>query len=448
MKTRFLALLVAVFVIIGLASAQSYSIRITYNTNLRVAGSLQSNIVETAPAGTILNVIGSANRWLQISRNGHVWMADWVGYTRVEQTAPTQTQTQTVSNIDNCCFVDRQCNTDQQWERGYFEFQIGYCTEPTESQAVTSSRVDNCCFVDRQCNTDAEWTSGYVAWQRHECVSAIDNCCQLYRECHTDEDWQRGAQSFASGGCNSSDRTSLPVQASTQPVLSTATVIIPEGVDNCCQVNRQCHTDDDWVRGFNDFRSNQCAGAAPTTSNAPIAGPIPEGVDNCCFVNWECHSEQDYVSGYERFKHNLCYVPSIEGGINLDGSAAFRGRIKEALQLLLNGAPKWYAYVINGLHVIRERPGRSASVTSQYGVMKVDPNRYNTYDLAAVIVHEACHAHRYSAGLETGGYKGERDCTTKEIEVLRIFGSGSPELHHEEWLLANMFRAEHQWWRD
>ena len=81
MKTRFLALLVAVFVMIGLASAQSYSIRITYNTNLRVAGSLQSNIVETAPAGTILNVIGSANRWLQISRNGHVWMADWVGYT-------------------------------------------------------------------------------------------------------------------------------------------------------------------------------------------------------------------------------------------------------------------------------------------------------------------------------------------------------------------------------
>ena len=99
----------SVFLIHSIGLAQGYSIRITYNTNLRESYSLESAIVETASAGTTLTVVGSNKRWLRINRNGsEVWMADWVGYTRVEDSAPTQTQT--AANIDNCCFVDRQCN--------------------------------------------------------------------------------------------------------------------------------------------------------------------------------------------------------------------------------------------------------------------------------------------------------------------------------------------------
>ncbi len=29
----------------------------------------------------------------------------------------------TVSAIDNCCFVDRQCHSDQDWVNGYWAFQ-------------------------------------------------------------------------------------------------------------------------------------------------------------------------------------------------------------------------------------------------------------------------------------------------------------------------------------
>ena len=354
----------------GVASAQTYSIRVAFNTNLRASYSLDSAVLSSARAGTTLLVVGQHNRWLRVQRDGReYWMASWVRHERVADTAPAQPQP---SNIDNCCFVDRHCASDQEWTDGYYAFQNGQCAAPSQTQPQT--------------------------------------------------------------------------QTSTQPV----TVTIPAGVDNCCQVNRQCQTDEEWVRGYNDYRDNQCQGAAPPSTTAPVSGPIPEGIDNCCFLNMQCHSDQDYVSGYERFKYNLCHVSSVEGGIKIEGSGAFRGRIKEALQMLLDRVPRWYVYVTSGsgLHVIRERPGRAASVTSRIGVMKVDAFYYAVFDLAAVIVHEACHAHRYSDGLESGGYHGERDCTEKEVEVLRVLGPGSPQLQHELWLLDNMHKTENQWWHD
>ena len=76
MKTKLLAAIGCLPLFCGLASAQSYAIRVTFNTNLRAGASLQASIVETAPASTTLNVV-SADRWLRINRNGNeVWMAE------------------------------------------------------------------------------------------------------------------------------------------------------------------------------------------------------------------------------------------------------------------------------------------------------------------------------------------------------------------------------------
>ena len=176
MKTKLIAAIITVFILCNVASAQDYDIRIEHYTNLRASHSLQSAIIETAPAGTILQVIGSVNRWLRINRNGNeVWMASWVGHTRVEGSELTVSQP--ANNIDNCCFVDRQCNSDQQWTDGYWAFQNGQCTAPAQTQTQTSTQpassspaqVDNCCFVDRQCATNSEWTDGYYAYQNNQC---------------------------------------------------------------------------------------------------------------------------------------------------------------------------------------------------------------------------------------------------------------------------------------
>ena len=182
MKAKLFAVLMAMFVWCSLASAQSYAIRVTFNTNLRAAASLQASIVETAPAGTTLNVVGSNNRWLRIDHDGsEVYMADWLKYSRIDASDQTgtqlQTSSQTASNIDNCCFVDWQCTTDQEWTDGYWAFQNNQCTAPTGSQTRTSSQatsidpaqIDNCCYAGWQCNTDDDWITGFHAFQTNQC---------------------------------------------------------------------------------------------------------------------------------------------------------------------------------------------------------------------------------------------------------------------------------------
>ena len=178
MSARLFAVLIAVFASSNVAFAQGYSVRVTFNTNLRATYNLQGGIVETVPAGSILQVIGEFNRWLKISRNGNeVWMANWVGHSRVESSIGTQTSAQPASDIDNCCFVDRQCDSDQEWTDGYWAFQNGQCAAPTQSRtqastqtgSSTPSQIDNCCYAGWQCHSAADWASGFHAFQRNQC---------------------------------------------------------------------------------------------------------------------------------------------------------------------------------------------------------------------------------------------------------------------------------------
>ena len=181
MKTKLLAAASLLLMFCSVAAAQDFSIRISKNTNLRSIASLQGRIVETAKAGATLHVIGSQGKWFKISHSsGGVWMANWVSYTRVESPAPA---TAPVANIDNCCFVDRQCHTEQDWSDGYWAFQNKQCAAPVQSgqpaQQPASSApasqspagVDNCCYLGWQCNTEEEWNRGFHAYQHNQCYS-------------------------------------------------------------------------------------------------------------------------------------------------------------------------------------------------------------------------------------------------------------------------------------
>ena len=88
----------------------------------------------------------------------------------------------TSSQTDNCFGVDRQCDTDEQWIRGWWAFRNNQCAAPsqqrqstaaqTQRQSGASQDIDNCCFIGWQCNTNAEWTSGYFAFQHDQCASS------------------------------------------------------------------------------------------------------------------------------------------------------------------------------------------------------------------------------------------------------------------------------------
>ena len=181
---RFSALMALAF-ICGLASAQSYAIRVAYNTNLRSAPSLDAAVAATAPAGSTWQVSGEFNRWLKIShQSGDVWMAGWVSHSRVagvETSAQPPSPQQSAAPVDNCCFVDRQCDSEQDWQAGYWAFQKDQCAAPVQRQSGASSQVpaqssgaapaniDNCCFIGWRCQSDDDWANGYQAYQSNQC---------------------------------------------------------------------------------------------------------------------------------------------------------------------------------------------------------------------------------------------------------------------------------------
>ena len=373
MKARLFILLLAILALCNVASAQSYSIRVAFNTVLRASYSLDSAALSLARAGTTLQVVGQHDRWLLVQRDGReYWMASWVRYERLETSAPAQPQP---SNIDNCCFVDRQCSSDQQWTDGYWAFQNGQCAAPAQTQPQTS----------------------------------------------------------------------------TQPV----TVAIPTGVDNCCQVNRQCHSDDDWVRGYHDFHDNQCEGAPPP-STAPVSGPFPEGVDNCCRVNQQCHSDEDWTRGWLAFQHFQCNVPPATQGVNIQGSPAFVSQVRNAFALLRDRAPQWWKYSTTGLNTMKMIPeGGISGVythTKTYEDTLSEALKFGTGEAGLVyviygIVHEACHVHEEHRFVGKGTLAEEKACMEASLHALETVNPAHRgTIEWIRWVIANIYDPDVQWW--
>ncbi len=95
-------------------------------------------------------------------------------------------------------------------------------------------------------------------------------------------------------------------------VLLSATALTVSGTDNCCFVDRQCHSDRDWIDGYYAFQNHQCAAPAPsqTVASSQPVGAAPAQIDNCCFVDRQCHSDQDWIAGYHAYQNNQCAAPA------------------------------------------------------------------------------------------------------------------------------------------
>ncbi len=357
------------------ASAQGYDIRVWQNTNLRYSPSLSSGVYKSARAGSTLRVAGSSDRWLRIDWNGRdLWMAAWVGHSpvedRVEENARTQSGAGTSAPIDNCCYVDRQCHSEQEWTDGYWAFQQGQCPAPSQSQTEApaqpaesiSASIDNCCYVNRQCQSDADWIDGYHAYQDNQCAA--------------------------------------PANRSPAPASYDLSQ-----VDNCCYVNRLCHTELDWQRGFAAYHYFQCSGDIP---------------------------------------------------IRIEGSPRFVREVRAAFNLLKEKAPRLYAYGISGLSLIREVPAGSVigvyveERIFEYAIDLVKGDEGSIIFLAGSILHEACHVHRWEAGLREATWKEERACVEKDLEAVLALDPedryGNAAWYRD--LIANLHKPSYWWWAD
>ena len=343
------------------------------------------------------------------------------------------------AQVDNCCFVDRQCSTDRQWTEGFYAFQHNQCAPPAQSQPAGShsSEIDNCCFVDRQCDSDQDWTDGYWAFQWGQCA------------------------------------VSTPPQpgASAPPVSN-----VPAHVDNCCGIDRQCYTDWDWTVGYYAFRENQCQGAAGSQSiassvsaiglapNLPSTPLMPEGVkrllanpttdpfNNCCYMHHNtCHSDADWQRGWTQYQNNQCSHPLPLGtrpAITGD-HPKFTKLVNDALHLIAIHAPQWLPYIDNsGAREFRLMPlGGSGGFYNQSWTIghewldweRDDPNwhpdRKYIVGYAGGITHEACHAIKQRTYTQTNDWRNEADCEEARLEVIESIWPESPDVG---WLRASV----------
>ena len=151
---RFILVVTILLMLSGIAYAETYQIRITWPVRLRASYSLDSPIVEKALAGDVLQVVGRFNRWLKIDRNSEtVWLADWVDYTRLDQqlaspAVEVATGVQAPSAIDNCCFVNRLCQSDREWVEGYWAYQRNECPAPTQPGSSSPRAAGHPTIID------------------------------------------------------------------------------------------------------------------------------------------------------------------------------------------------------------------------------------------------------------------------------------------------------------
>jgi len=303
------------------------------------------------------------------------------------------------SIIDNCCYVDRQCQSDQQWIDGWHAFQRNEC--PANQPAAPASApvsapagqpVDNCCFVDRQCQSDQQWIAGWNAFQRNECPA------------------------------------SQPAAPASAPVSAPA----GQPINNCCFVDRQCQSDQEWVAGYQAFQQGQCF------------APAPAGGGNCCDSGWNCRFEEERVLGALAFQRFQCADPTDTSGITLtgpvpriEGSGQFVQHIQATLRLMKKWAPAWYNYVISGMDLIVEQPvhvapyrdgettecwafandrERKATVQTcfmSWAIKHGGPVEYDQTSTAGALGHEACHIHTYEEGKHFSSQAEEEELCSK-----------------------------------
>ncbi len=310
-------------------------------------------------------------------------------------------------DIDNCCFVDRQCQTDQDWTDGYFAFQNNQCSAPAQAQAQSQSptsaqpvsapgaqidNIDNCCFVNRQCSNELEWAAGYYAYQNNQCAAP-------------------GQSAGSAPGAPESARIIGYTSGSIQPSTSFTRL--------------------------------------PTLDSGPIS------LNNCCEMNWQCNSDEDWEAGHYAFQNNQCQLPGSV--ISIVGDADFVDYMTTRLEELRNGMPERYHYALRALNKIQQAsPDLLGGFVDERGRTFFAPwsgPRSDGFEtrMSAVIVHEACHIHRADAGHQAYACDLEdsirEELICREIELEVAIGLGAAP-HVIEWVRDMVARTPETFRRD
>jgi len=198
-----------------------------------------------------------------------------------------------------------------------------------------------------------------------------------------------------------SPTTSSPVVASAQAGDTFTVIEKTVGVKWCwLKISLGWLAVTERVRATTSNRFIDAGSAAPTTVE-------PSDIDNCCSVDRQCTTEQEWKDGYWAYQNRQCGAqPPFSGGSlarpGIEGSEAFVHVVNETLNLMQRKVPALYQYVISVTSMIAEHgPDRC-----DWGIAYVGRGRTSLgsclvegqmpkplYVVAAYLAHEACHHH-------------------------------------------------------
>ncbi len=248
-----------------------------------------------------------------------------------------------------------------------------------------------------------------------------DNCCDLDRECHTEEEWKAGWLAFERLECWDAyfnwKRTPDPAY------------MPPAGSTNCCDAPGWLCLNDDHIRAGED------AFVAYSHCNPNIkAAYLPtlvyhDATDNCCRLGRDCQTNADWERGYSDFLHFRCefYVPLVQSlPVHLVGSEKFQASHLTAFSLLKARSPYYYDYAVRGIGKIVSAPIEAwgeAHCGPERLMLSSVPDDLRAHfwttivGLASLVVHEACHCHQEMAGFVPPGQQVVENGVNVGIEL-------------------------------
>ena len=143
--------------------------------NLRAGPGTDYPQVDSVSANTELEAIGKSGDWYVIRRDAReVYVADWVTY---DTPLPVSSDGRGTGNQqtekNNCCFIGRQCNTDDEWVQGYYNYKNNECdqsSQPTSASSPStsqSSQPSYSCDCSKGCDYMSSCEEAY--FQLNEC---------------------------------------------------------------------------------------------------------------------------------------------------------------------------------------------------------------------------------------------------------------------------------------
>ena len=237
----------------------------------------------------------------------------------------------------------------------------------------------------------------------------------IYDPMVTSDIWVRADKEVTVAGkppCLKGERATIvaPMNIRKAPTASSPVVAVAKAGDNFDVIQKTVGEEWCWLKISLGWlaatdRVTRTNKFVATQSTAPTTAP--SDIDNCCFVDRQCRTEQEWIDGYWAYQNRQCGAPTQFYGINLSrprigGSEAFVNLVNESLNLVERKAPTIYQYIVSVTSVIEEHgPDESACGLAYVGTGRTSLGTCAKdgempealYGIAAVLAHEACHHH-------------------------------------------------------